>query len=65
LRACDVGAENEERSTHTFTMDELSINARLALEETKRIEINPNKVGSYTLTIALRTGLKGWSGISR
>jgi hypothetical protein len=40
--------KNEGRSTHTFTIDELGINVRLAPGETKTIEITPNKVGSYT-----------------
>ncbi|MFZ8824372.1 MAG: cupredoxin domain-containing protein [Desulfurococcales archaeon] len=40
--------KNEGRSTHTFTIDELGINVRLAPGETKIIEITPNKVGSYT-----------------
>ena len=41
--------KNEGRSTYTFTIDELGIDVRLALGETKTIEITPNKVGSYNL----------------
>ncbi|MEM4969839.1 MAG: cupredoxin domain-containing protein [Sulfolobales archaeon] len=39
--------KNEGRSTHTFTIDELGINVRLAPGETRTIEITPDKVGSY------------------
>ncbi|GAY26271.1 cupredoxin domain-containing protein [Desulfurococcaceae archaeon AG1] len=40
--------KNEGRVGHTFTIDELGINVRLAPGETKTVEITFNKTGSYT-----------------
>jgi len=40
---------NEGRSAHTFTVDELGINVRLAPGETRTIDITPTKAGSYLL----------------
>ncbi len=53
--------KNEGRSTHTFTIEELGINVRLAPGETKTIEITPNKVGSYTLLLhTSQSSRDGW-----
>jgi plastocyanin len=47
--AVRIVLKNVGRSTHTFTIDELGINMRLAPGETKSIEITASKAGSYVL----------------
>ncbi|MDT7890368.1 MAG: cupredoxin domain-containing protein [Desulfurococcales archaeon] len=62
--AVRIVLKNVGRSTHTFTIDELGINMRLAPGETKSIEITASKAGSYVLYCIPHRAL-GMVGISQ